>query len=453
MEGKKDMSATSTTPWFIRARLKTRQLMLLTAICDEGNIHRAAEVLNMSQPAASKLLKDLEDMLGVSLFERQPRGMRPNWYGETMIRHARIALSSLREAGQEVDALKTGLSGHVSLGAITGPALSLIPQAIMIVARENPKLRVELSVESSNVLIEQLAQGKLDIMIGRLFERQDKTGLRYERLAEEPVCAVVRPGHPLLSAPGLTLAAVEKKPWIVPPAGSVLRHRFDLMFREAGLSPPTQLIETASLLFVTKMLQQRYPNERLRLVHRLDRETSGVLLIARGADAERTFKMLFEGIAPSALAAAPGRRRGRGLVPAIRERLVEKEYLAICWGSPPDGLVDLPLEPDPDNPLRVKMRIAGRGMGLEAQTRLEAVERCPGYSLVRCTLLTGRQHQIRLHLAALGCPVVGDKLYGPDDRLLARAADGCLTEDDLRRLELPRHALHAAARHPGDGGR
>ena len=114
----------TTTPWFIRARLKTRQLMLLTAICDEGNIHRAAEVLNMSQPAASKLLKDLEDMLGVSLFERQPRGMRPNWYGETMIRHARIALSSLREAGQEVDALKAGLSGHVSLGAITGPALS-----------------------------------------------------------------------------------------------------------------------------------------------------------------------------------------------------------------------------------------------------------------------------------------------------------------------------------------
>ncbi len=210
----------ATTPWFIRARLKTRQLMLLTAICDEGNIHRAAEVLNMSQPAASKLLKDLEDMLGVTLFERQPRGMRAE-----LVRRdhdpprAHRAVVSLREAGQEVDALKTGLSGHVSLGAITGPALSLIPQAIMIIARENPKLRVELNVESSNVLIEQLAQGKLDIMIGRLFERQDKTGLRYERLAEEPVCAVVRPGHPLLNVAGLTLAAVEKKAWIVPPVG------------------------------------------------------------------------------------------------------------------------------------------------------------------------------------------------------------------------------------------
>ena len=144
----------ATTPWFIRARLKTRQLMLLTAICDEGNIHRAAEVLNMSQPAASKLLKDLEDMLGVTLFDRQPRGMRPNWYGETMIRHARIALSSLREAGQEVDALKTGLSGHVSLGAITGPALRsrpamtavLIRQEILIL-NEFPRRTVEASLK------------------------------------------------------------------------------------------------------------------------------------------------------------------------------------------------------------------------------------------------------------------------------------------------------------------
>jgi DNA-binding transcriptional LysR family regulator len=243
-------------PWFIRARLKTRQLMLLIAIGDEGNIHRAAEVLSMSQPAASKLLKDLEDMLGVSLFERLPRGMRPNWFGETMIRHARIALSSLREAGNEVEALKAGRSGQVSLGAITGPALTLLPQALSMVARENPSLRIELHIESSDVLMEALAQGKLDIMIGRLFERHDKKGVRYERLADELVCAVVRPGHPMLGVAGLSLKELEKAAWIVPPTGSVLRHRFDLMFHEAGLSAPTQLIETASLLFVTKMLQQ-----------------------------------------------------------------------------------------------------------------------------------------------------------------------------------------------------
>lgn len=246
----------SHMPWFVRARLKTRQLLLLIAICDEGNIHRAAEVLNVSQPAASKLLKDLENVLGVPLFDRLPRGMRPTWYGETMIRHARITLTSLRQAGKEIDALKSGSFGEVCVGVITGPALSLLPHAMSIVAREHPSLRVQLDVESSDLLIERLAQGKLDIMIGRLFERHDKTNLSYERLADEPVCAVVRPGHPLLHVASVNLKALEAAPWIVPPTGSVLRHRFELMFQEAGHRIPAQLIETSALLFVTKMLQQ-----------------------------------------------------------------------------------------------------------------------------------------------------------------------------------------------------
>ena len=76
------------------------------------------------------------------------------------------------------------------------------------------------------------------------------------------------------------------------------------------------------------------------------------------------------------------------------------------------------------------------------QTRNAPNGRC--YALVRCELETGRQHQIRVHLASLGAPIVGDKLYGPDETCFARGADGELTEDDLRLLELPRHALHAA---------
>ncbi|HET6782260.1 MAG TPA: LysR family transcriptional regulator, partial [Pseudoxanthomonas sp.] len=72
-----------SAPWYMRARLKARQLMLLIAIDDEGSTQRAADVLNMSQPAASKMLKDLEDSMGVPLFERLPRGMQPTWYGET----------------------------------------------------------------------------------------------------------------------------------------------------------------------------------------------------------------------------------------------------------------------------------------------------------------------------------------------------------------------------------
>ena len=242
--------------WFIRARLKTRQLLLLVALAEEGNIHRAAQVLSMTQPAASKLLKDLEDVLEVSLFDRLPRGMRPTWYGETMIRHARMALANLNQAHDEIGALKTGHYGQVGIGAITSPGLTLLPAAVALVKQEHPSLRISLDIETSPVLLERLEQGKLDIVLGRLFAEHDKANLRYEPLTEEMVCAVTRPGHPLSGMSGLALRDVLSAAWIVPPAGSVLRHRFDLMFRQDGLAPPVNVVETASLLFMTRMLQQ-----------------------------------------------------------------------------------------------------------------------------------------------------------------------------------------------------
>ena len=243
---------TNYTHWFIRARLKTRQLLLLVALAEEGNIHRAAQVLNMTQPAASKLLKDLE----VSLFERLPRGMRPTWYGEAMIRHARVALASLNQAHDEVQALKAGRFGQVCVGAITTPGIMLLPQAVSAVKEMHPTLRISLQIETSDILLERLAQGKMDMLVARLFAQHDKTALRYEALAEEPAVAMVRPGHPLLGVDNLGLRDLVNSCWIVPPEGSVLRHRFDLMFHEEGLAAPANLIETTALLFVTKLISE-----------------------------------------------------------------------------------------------------------------------------------------------------------------------------------------------------
>ena len=246
----------TSLPWFIRARLKTRQLMLLIAIDEEGNIHRAAEVLSMSQPAASKLLKDLEDMLGVALFERLPRGMRATWYGESLIRHARISLASLSEAGAEIEALRSGRAGSVAIGAIAGPSMTLLPSALAQITRERPDLQVSLLVESSDVLLERLAQNRVDFLVARLFPRHDKSQLQYEALAEEDVCAIVRPQHPILALRKVELRHLAEADWIVPPVGSVLRHRFELMFQSAGLQPPRQVIGTAALMFLTKILQE-----------------------------------------------------------------------------------------------------------------------------------------------------------------------------------------------------
>lgn len=175
---------------------------------------------------------------------------------------------------------------------------------------------------------------------------------------------------------------------------------------------------------VTAVLANARPGEFLALCHRIDRETSGVLLLAKDLASERIIKR------------------------ALEERdVVAKRYLAITWGviDPPRGRITHALKLDEGNRFKVKMRVGdGEPDALTAATRYQVLDvRRSSYALVQCDLETGRQHQIRAHLAACGTPIVGDKLYGPDDELFGRGADGTLTDEDLVRLELPRHALHA----------
>ncbi len=170
----------------------------------------------------------------------------------------------------------------------------------------------------------------------------------------------------------------------------------------------------------------------LSLGHRLDRETSGVIALSKTRECDRALKRMLEA-----------------------RRDVEKTYVAITWGVPDRGdgasafRLERSMELDRAHPLRVKMRVSDAADALYAATRFEVQATCQSaagraYAWVRCDLETGRQHQIRLHLASLGAAVVGDKLYGPDERAFARAADGELTAADAAQLELPRHALHAA---------
>ncbi|WP_158938595.1 LysR family transcriptional regulator [Burkholderia sp. S171] len=250
--------AQSYSNWFVRARLKTRQLMLLAAMEEEGNVRRAADVLGMTQPAASRLLKELEDVLEVRLFDRTPHGMHATLYGEVMIRHARMVLSNLDQAHDEISALRAGLAGQVQIGSIAAAAATMVPLAIARVKALYPQLQIWLQVETSDVMLPLVAEGHLDIMIGRVLERQGqfKDAVRYEPIAEEPLCVVVRPGHPLEQAAGLTMQDIVNAGWVLHPPGSVLRHRFDMVFSQIGLSSPQNVVNTNNILAISGILLQ-----------------------------------------------------------------------------------------------------------------------------------------------------------------------------------------------------
>ena len=240
--------------WFIRVRLKPRQLLLLVSIDELGNIHKAAGELGMTQPAASKLLKELESALEVTLFDRLPRGMRPTWYGEIMIRHAKMTLANLGIAYDEIMALKSGLSGQVAVGCIMPAGTALLPLTIARLKLHYPLLQIRVEVDSSDALLAQLADSKLDIVVARLFEHHDKSAFSFEPLAEEPMSVVARRGHPLTRKRKLQLRQLTDLSWILP-TGKVVRHRFDMLFRSLGLDPPQNIVITPALLVTTSLLQ------------------------------------------------------------------------------------------------------------------------------------------------------------------------------------------------------
>jgi len=157
-----------------------------------------------------------------------------------------------------------------------------------------------------------------------------------------------------------------------------------------------------------------------RLLHRIDRETSGVVMASLHEDFHSQVARQFE------------------------DRKVQKTYLAVVHGCPEPvtGLIDLGIGPDKSSSIRLKLKAHGDGSGLPALTRYRVVRRNSRFALVEMTPKTGRTHQLRVHMAALGCPLVGDKVYGVDDSIFLEYLDDQLSDASREHLVLPRHALH-----------
>lgn len=239
---------------FVRSHLKTRHLVLLVELGRHGSILHAAQAANLTQPAASKLLGELEHALNVQLFERLPRGVVPTWYGEVMIRRASAALAEMDAAHQEVMELLSGLSGRVALGTVLTPSAGLVTDAVKLIKSRNARLQVAITVDTSKVLAERLRAGELDLVIGRILDSALTAELNFEPLTDEPHSVIAGAGHPLAGRNDLQLADLSREGWVLPPAGSILRDRLTALFLSQGLEPPSETVETLALPVVTNLL-------------------------------------------------------------------------------------------------------------------------------------------------------------------------------------------------------
>lgn len=236
-------------------RLRTRQLVLLDLLGRERHLGRAASAMAISQPAATKLLGQAEEALGEPLFTRLPRGMEPTACGEVMVRYARQLLSDFGFAREEMLALRAGLSGALRVGSVPGAIPELLAPALVAYKHQHPRVAVSVVVDTSDVMLAQLARGEVDLVLGRLTEGNYDDAFASVPLLGEDQVVVVRASHPLLAQAAVTLEDLVKWPWILQPPGSPQRSRFENTLREAGLHARLDITETASTIATTALLE------------------------------------------------------------------------------------------------------------------------------------------------------------------------------------------------------
>jgi DNA-binding transcriptional LysR family regulator len=246
----------SIPPPPMRTRIKTRQMVLLAHLDRERSLLHAAEAAGMSQPAASKLLRELEEALGVPLFERHARGVEPTGYGDILVRRAHAVLSEIRGAQDEVQALQRGERYRVAIGSVMSPGTDLLPNALALLEQRHPQMVVRVEMDTSRPLVAKLLEGRLDIVIGRILDPDNSHGLAFEALAEEPHSLIARAGHPLSRRRRLGVEDLVDFTWVLPPHESILRERLNAMFLQRGLRLPARVVETSSVPMITNLLRR-----------------------------------------------------------------------------------------------------------------------------------------------------------------------------------------------------
>ncbi|MBB3664450.1 DNA-binding transcriptional LysR family regulator [Prauserella sediminis] len=234
-------------------RLKLRHLLLVDALTEQGSVVGAAAAMHITQPVATRSLHDLEDILGVQLYERGPRGITPTEFGIAFTEHARAVLAQLTQAARHVDEIADATRGRVVVGTHLAGSNLLLPRAIARVKHDRPLLNVVVHEATPEALLVELSAGRVDVIVGRL-TGQSTEHTRRTTLYEESIRVVTGADHPLAGRTRVTFEDLWEYPWILPGVETILRQELAEFFVRNGHDLPANRVEATSFLTVRQLL-------------------------------------------------------------------------------------------------------------------------------------------------------------------------------------------------------
>lgn len=237
----------------LHARLRLQHLVTLVSIGRHRNAHRAAQEMALSQPAISKIIREVEHLFGAVLFERGRAGMIPNRVGEALIARANALLNDIDRTHDEIEAIAAGHIGSLRLGVIAFIAPDLVTRVLNRLDGENVSLATEIHEGTTQPLVAQLMAKELDCVIGR-YSFEHEASLDQRILSQQRFVAVVSRSHPARDHGRISLEEASSFPWVVTPPRTAARQALTDMFVRAGLRAPDVRVETASMEIMKAVL-------------------------------------------------------------------------------------------------------------------------------------------------------------------------------------------------------
>ncbi len=238
---------------YLDQRLRLHLLRAVDAIETHRSLLKASAALGLSQPALTKNLQELEEVLQLRLFDRHTRGVHPTEAGAVFVRSARRVLAELRRLDEELDLLSAPGGGMVALGALPVAAAGVLPGALTRLKDTHPQMRVRLQQGRTEELLPLLASGEIDLIVGRLYEPPVPDGFEREALWTEPISILARPGHPLFSAARVTPDELRRYDLVLPTITQRVGQEIEGLLAALGLTPDASL-RSSSYGFIREML-------------------------------------------------------------------------------------------------------------------------------------------------------------------------------------------------------